>query len=154
MEGMVVKCCSCVSFLWSLRCCHMWKSNDEIFVIWGLAISREMLTSKCAVWYLGGRWKVDEVALQAVGTVNMWMGFSTLMNVVAFPGQIRVIVFASIESGVVGIQTFGDICDGMLTFKVFLTCSEHHAEMLARFLVYKAEVHVGRFTNGWKGVGM
>ena len=26
--------------------------------------------------------------------------------------------------------------------------------MLARFLVYKAEVHVGGFANGWKGVGM
>ena len=84
----------------------------------------------------------------------MWMGFSTLMNVVAFPGQIRVIVFAGEESGVVGIQTFGAICDGIVTSEVFLTCSKHHAEMLARFLVYKAEVHVGGFANGWKGVGM
>ena len=39
----------------------------------------------------------------------MWMGFSTLMNVVAFPGQIRVIVFAGAESGAVRIQTFGAI---------------------------------------------
>ena len=60
----------------------------------------------------------------------MWMGFSTLMNIVAFPGQIRVIVFASAESGVVKIQRFGAICDGMLTSKVFLTCSEHCAEKL------------------------
>ena len=84
----------------------------------------------------------------------MWMEFSTLMNIVAFPGQIRVIVLASAESGLVRIQTFGAICDGMLTFEVFLTCNEHHAEMLARFLAYKAEVHVGGFANGWKGVGM
>ena len=39
----------------------------------------------------------------------MWMGFSTLMNVVAFPGQIRVIVLAGVESAVVKIQTFGVI---------------------------------------------
>ena len=94
------------------------------------------------------------MALQAVGTVNMWMGYSSLMNFIAFPGQIRVIVFASAESGVVRIQTFGAICDGMLTSAVFLTCSKHHAEMLARYLVYKAEVHISRFANGWKGVGM
>ena len=83
----------------------------------------------------------------------MWMGFSTLMNVVAFPGQMRLIVFAGAESGVVRIKTFGAICDGMVTSKVFLTCSDHHAEMLARFLGYKAEVHIGGLANGWKGVG-
>ena len=91
--------------------------------------------------------------LQAAGTVNMWMGFSTLMNVLAFPGQIRLVVFAGAESGVLRMQAFGAICDGMLTSKVFLTCNEYHAEMLSRFLVYKAEVHVDRFANGWKGVG-
>ena len=84
----------------------------------------------------------------------MWMGFSTLMDVVAFPWEIRVIVLASAGSGVVRIQTFGAICDGMLTSKVFPTCNEHHAEMLARFLAYKAEVHVGGFAYGWKGVGI
>ena len=84
----------------------------------------------------------------------MWTGLSTLMNVVAFPGQIRVIAFAGAESGVVRIQTFGAICVGMITSEVFLTCSKHHIEILARFLGYKAEVHVGGFTNGWKGVGM
>ena len=76
------------------------------------------------------------------------------MNAVAFPEQIGVIMLGGVESGMVRIQTFGAICDGMLTSEVFLTCNKHHAEMLARFLVYKAEVHVGGFTNGWKGVGM
>ena len=33
----------------------------------------------------------------------MWIGFSTLMNVVAFPGQIRMITLAGVESGVVTI---------------------------------------------------
>ena len=62
----------------------------------------------------------------------MWMGFSTLMNIVAFPGQIRVIVLVGAESGMVRIQTLGTICDGMLTSKVFLTCNEHHAEMICQ----------------------
>ena len=84
----------------------------------------------------------------------MWMGFSTLMNIVAFPGQIKVIVHAGAGSGMVRVQTFGAICDGMLTYKVFLTCNEHCAEMVARFLLCKAEVHVGGFANGCKGVGM
>ena len=84
----------------------------------------------------------------------MWMGFSTLMNIAAFPGHIRVIVLASAESGMVRIQAFGAICDDMLTSDVFLTCNEHHAEMFARFPVYEAEVYVVGFANGWKGVGM
>ena len=84
----------------------------------------------------------------------MWMGFSTVKNVVVLPGQIRVIVLAGAESGVVRIQTFGAICDSMLTSKVFLICNEHHEEMLTRFLAYKAEVPVGRFASGWKGVGI
>ena len=84
----------------------------------------------------------------------MWTCFSTLMNVVTFLGQIRVIVFPGAESGVVRIQTFGAICDSMLTSEVFLTCSKCHAGMLARFLVYKAEVHIGGFANGLNSVGM
>ena len=83
----------------------------------------------------------------------MWMGFSTVMNVVAFPGHIRVIMLAGAEDGVLRIHTFDAICDGMFTSNVFLTCSEHHEEMPAWFLVYKAEVHVGEFASGWKGVG-
>ena len=51
----------------------------------------------------------------------MWMGFSTVMNIVALPGQIRVIVLA----GAVRIQTFGAIVVGMLTSEVFLICNEH-----------------------------
>ena len=171
----------CVECHWSYagRFCSLewrvWWSNAVavscFYDPWGVAICRNLmmkylsyedllypekcwLFSKCGVWCLEGSWKVDEVVLQAVCTVDMWMGFSTLMNVVAFPGQIRVIVFASAESAVVRIQIFGAIYNGMLTSEVFLTCSEHHADMLARFLLYKAEVHVGGFANGWNGVGM
>ena len=140
IEGMVAKCHRWVSFLWSSRCCHTLKSNDGILTILRFAISREMFTSKCEFWYFGGRWKFDKVALQAVGILNMCMGFSTLMNVIAFPGQIRVIVLAGVESAVVRIQTFGAIWDGMLMSDVFLICNEHLEEMLAMFLAYKAEI--------------
>ena len=63
-------------------------------------------------------------------------------------------MLAGVESAVVKIQTFGAICDGMLTFDVFPICSEHLEEMLAKFLAYKAKMQVGRFARGWKGVEM
>ena len=78
------------------------------------------------------------------------MGFSTLMNFVGMPGQIRVMVLSDAEGGVVRIQTFHAICDNMLTYEVFLTCNKHCEEILARFFAYKAEAHVGGFASGWK----
>ena len=104
-----------------------------------------MFTSKLEFWYVGGRWKCDDVALQAGSILNMWMGFSTLMNVITFPGQIGVMVLAGVENAVVRIQMFGAIWDGMLTSEVFLICNEHLEVMLAKFLAYKAEVQVGGF---------
>ena len=151
---MVSKCCSWVSFLWSSRCCHMWKSNDEILTILRFATSREIFTSKGEFWYLGCKWKLDEVALHAVGICSMWTCFSTLMNVVVFPGQIRVIVLAGVESAVVKIQTCGAIWDGMLMSEVFFIYNEHLDVMLAELLVYKAAMEVSGFARGWKGVGM
>ena len=75
------------------------------------------------------------------------------MNVVSL-GQIRVIVVVTAEGAVVNIQTFGAICEGILTSEVFLICNEHLVEILAVFLAYKAVVQVGRFASGWNGVGM
>ena len=97
----------------------MQKSSDEILIILRIAISKEMFTSKLESWYVGGRWKCDDIALQAGSILNMWMDFSTLMNITAFPGQIRVMVLAGIENAVIRIQTFGAIWDGMLTSAVF-----------------------------------
>ena len=94
----------------------------------------------------------DDAALQAVSILNMWMGFSTLMNIIAFPGQIRVMVLAGVENAVVRIQMFGAIWDGMLTSEVSLICNEHIEVMLAKFLVYKAEVQVGGFASCWGGL--
>ena len=78
-----------------------------------------MFTSKCKFWYVGGRWKCYDVALQAGSILNMWMGFSTLMSIIAFPGQISVMVLAGVEEAVVRIQMFGAIWDGML-MSIFL----------------------------------
>ena len=78
----------------------------------------------------------------------MCTGFLTVMNVVAFPWHIRVMVLAGVESGVVRIQTSGDICVGRFTSEVFLICNEHCEVIPARFFMYKAEVHDGGFANG------
>ena len=62
------------------------------------------------------------------------------------------IVLAGVESGVVTIQTSGNICVDWFTSKVFLICSEHCEVIPAGFLAYRAETHDGRFARGWKGV--
>ena len=143
---MVVKCCSCVSFLLSSKCCHTWKSSAETFTIWRFAMFK--------AWYLGHSWKFDEVVLQAVGILKMCTGFLIVMNDVAFLGHIRVMVLAGVESGVVGIQTSGDICVGWYTSEVFLICNKHCKVIPARFFTYRAVIHDGGFSNGWKGVGI
>ena len=51
------------------------------------------------------------------------------------------------EGAVVNIHTLGAICEGILTLQVFLIFSEHWAEMLAAFLVYKAVIQDGRFAS-------
>ena len=92
--------------------------------------------------------------MQAVGSCNTWIGFFTLMNLVVSPGQMRVIVVATAEGAIVKIQTFGAICEGILTSKVFLIFNEHLVEILAVFLVYKAVVQDGGLASSWNGVGM
>ena len=70
------------------------------------------------------------------------------MNVVAFTGHINIMVLAGVESGVVRIQTSGDICVGRFTSEDFLTCNEHHEVIPARFFAYRVEIHDGGFANG------
>ena len=52
---MVAGCCSCMSLLLFLKCCHMQKCCGEMFMICRLAILRDTLTSKMGVSYIGGR---------------------------------------------------------------------------------------------------
>ena len=71
----------------------------KTFTMWMFAMFKETLTSMCEVWYLGGRWKFDEVALKAVGILKMCTDFLVVMNVVTFPVHIRVMVLDGVESG-------------------------------------------------------
>ena len=82
--------------------------------------------------------KFGDVALQAVGRCNTWMGFLTSMNCVVSPGHMRVIVVVAAEGAVVRIKTFGASCEGILKYEVFLICNEHLAKILAVFLAYEA----------------
>ena len=71
---------------------------------------------------------------------------------VAFSGHISVMVLVGAESGVVRIQTSGDICVGRFTSEVFLICNEHCEVISAGLLAYRVETHEGGFAKGWKGV--
>ena len=47
------------------------------------------------------------------------------MDAVVFPGHINIMMLAGVESGVVRIQTSGDIWVGRFTSEVFCICNEH-----------------------------
>ena len=57
-----------------------------------------------------------------------------VMVSVALSGHINMMVLAGEESGVMRIQTSGDICGGRFTSEVFLICNEHHEVIPAGFL--------------------
>ena len=151
---MLARCYSWLSFLCLSKCCHMQMSSNVMLIMWRFATSKDKFTSGDVVSYHGGRWKCGDVALQAVGSHNTWMGFFTLMNFVVSPEHMRVIVVVTAEGAVVRIQTFGTSCEGIQTSELFLICSEHLVEILAVFLVYKAVMQDGGFTSGCNGVGM
>ena len=88
------------------------------------------------------------MVLQAIGILNICTGFLIVMDAVAFLGHINIRVLAGVESGVVRIQTSGDICIGRFTSEVFCICNKHHEVILARFFAYRAETHDGGFDNG------
>ena len=55
------------------------------------------------------------------------------------------------EGGVVNIQTLGVKSDGILTYCIFLICSEHLVKMLCVFFVYKAVMQEGGIASDCKG---
>ena len=61
-------------------------------------------------------------------------------------------VLAGVESGVMRIQTSGDICVGRFTSEVFLICNEHCEVISPGLLAYRAVTHDGGFAKSWKGV--
>ena len=80
------------------------------------------------------------------------MGVCVLMNLGASSGQMSIIPVDTAAGTEINIQTFGAIDVGMLTLLAFLICSEHLFSMLALSLVYKADINVGGFTSGRRGV--
>ena len=58
-----------------------------------------------------------------------------------------VMAVVTTEGPVVNINTLGAICEDILMLCISLICSEHLAEMLAAFLVYKAVIQDGGFAS-------
>ena len=108
----------------------------------------ETLMSKFGVSYLGGRYKFDEMALQAIGNCRTCTGFLMMMVSMALSGHVSVMVLAGTESGVVRIQTSGDIWVGKFTSDAFPICSEHCEVISAVLLAYRAVTQEGGFAKG------
>ena len=75
-----------------------------------------------------------------------------VMVSVAFSGHIIMMVLAGVESGIVRIQTSGDICVGKFASEIFLICNEHCEAISAGLLAYRAATHDAGFAKDWKGV--
>ena len=73
-----------------------------------------------------------------------------VMVSVALSGHINMMTLAGVVSGIMRIQTSGDICVGRFTSEVFLISNEHREVIPAGFLAYRAETHNGRFVKGCK----
>ena len=68
----------------------------------------------------------------------------------AFSGQTIITVLAVAESGVVRIQTSGDIWVAKFTFDVYHICNKDCEVISSALLVYRAVTHDGGFAKGWK----
>ena len=53
-------------------------------------MSREIFTSKAEFYTVGGRWKLDIVALQTGGSCKMLIGFSIVTDFDVSPGLMSV----------------------------------------------------------------
>ena len=80
------------------------------------------------------------------------MDVCILMYLDASSGQMNIIPVDTAAGAEVNIQTFGVMDAGMLTLYAFLISSEHLFSMLALSLVYKADIHIGGFARGRRGV--
>ena len=71
-----------------------------------------------------------------------------MMVSMASSGHISLMVLAGVESGVVRIQTSGDIWVGKSTSNAFLTCNKYHEAISAVLLAYRAATQDGGFAKG------
>ena len=88
------------------------------------------------------------MALQAVGSFCLCIGFCTGMVSMAFSGHINIMVFTGAAIGVVRIQTSGAIWVGKLVIDAFYIHSEHFEVISTVLFAYKAAIQDGGFTNG------
>ena len=107
-----------------------------------------MLTSNVGVSYLGGRWKFDEVALQAVGSFSMCIGFWMGMVSMGFSRHINVMVFVGAVTGVVRIQTSGATWVGRLAVEALHICKDHLEAISAFLFAYRAAMQDGGLASG------
>ena len=110
----------------------------------------DTLTSKFRVSYLGGRYKFDEVVLQAMGSFSMCTGFHIVMVSMAFLGHINVMVFAGAASGVVRIQTSGATWIGKFTPDAFPICNEYCEVISTVLIAYRTAIQDGGFVKAEK----
>ena len=75
-----------------------------------------------------------------------------MMDLGASSGQMSVIPDDTAAGGEVITQTFRTIDVGMHTLLAYLICSEHLFLMLVLSLAYKADIHIGGFASGRRGV--
>ena len=89
------------------------------------------------------------MALQAIGSLSICIGFCKTIVSIAFSGQINVIVLAGAAGGVVRIQTSGAIWAGKLVSNAFSICREHFKVISVVLFAYKAAMHDGGLESGW-----
>ena len=71
-----------------------------------------------------------------------------MMVSMAFSGHISMMVLAGVESGVMRIQTSGDIWVGNLHLMLSHICNEHCEVISAVLLAYRAVTQDGGFAKG------
>ena len=71
-----------------------------------------------------------------------------IMVSMAFSGHISMMVLSGAESGVMRIQTSGDIWVGKFTSDAFLICNKHFEVISTVLLAYRAMTQDGGFAKG------
>ena len=88
------------------------------------------------------------MALQAIVSFGMCIGFCIRMVSMAFSGLINVMVFTGAAIHVVRIQTSGVIWVGRLVTDALCICNEHFEVISTVLFAYKAAIQDGGFAHG------
>ena len=88
------------------------------------------------------------MALQAVGSFSMCIGFWMGMVSMGFSGHINVMVCVGAVTGVVGIQTSGATWVGRLVVEALHICKEHLEAISTLLLAYRVAMQDGGLASG------